>query len=97
MPDVPAADALYQGGVNTRLGNQDPDKVLSTWPGNHTAALLWGEPQHREAYVAKYGYQKALDNIDKAIATTPKDSKEQQEWHDDIQQFRADLLGRQTS
>jgi hypothetical protein len=91
------ADAMYPGGVNTVLGNQSPDKVLSTYSGNHIAALLWGEPQHREAYVAKYGYEQSLDTIDKALAATPKETKEQKDWHEDMEQYKADLLGRQGS
>lgn len=97
MADISAADAIYQGGVNKTLGNQDPDKVLSTFSGNHTGALLWGEPLHREAYVAKYGYEKALGVIGKAIETTPKETKEQKEWHEDITNYQADLLSRQGS
>lgn len=97
MPDISAADAIYQGGVNTKLGNQDPDKVLSSFSGNHAAALLWGEPKHREAYVAKYGYEQSLDVIGKALASTPKESKEQKDWHEDMTQYQADLLSRQTS
>lgn len=88
---------MYPNGPSTLLGNQDPDKVLDTFPGNHTGALLWGEPQHREAYVQKYGYEKALDVIESALKKTPADTKESQDWAKDMQQYRADLLGRQGS
>lgn len=95
VADQSLVSSMYKDGKpSSTLGNQDPDKILATYPGNHEAALIWGEDKHREAYVEKYGYKKSLDVIDGALKTTPTDTKEAKSWADDMQQYRADLLGR---
>lgn len=94
MADV---SSLYPNGPSNTLGNQDPDKILGSFSGSHEGALLWGEPKHKEAYVAKYGYEKALEMIESALKRTPTDTKEAKDWAEDMQQYRADLLGRQGS
>lgn len=91
-----AADALYPNGPDMTLGNASPDKVLGTFSGNHEGALMWGEKKHKEAYVAKYGYEKALDVISQALKVN-EHNPQAKEWTEDMSAYRDELLSRQGS
>jgi hypothetical protein len=95
------ADAMYPGGPSEKLGNQDPWKVLSSFKdGNHEAALLSGERRHKEAYVELYGYERALTVINSSLDQN-KDLKGKKgqggEWHKEMEDYRDELLSRQTN
>ena len=92
--------ALYgDNGPSDRLGNTDPDKVLGTYQGgNHEAALLWGNDNHREAYVAKYGYERASRLLKSAIDShtgSKEPGTKEGDWYNDAVEYYKDLLSRQ--
>lgn len=94
-----AEASLYPNGPNTDLGNEAPEKILGTFSGNHTGALMWGERKHREAFTKMYGYDTTLKMMENMLQKNkPKENdKRGKEWFDDAKAYYDEILALQGS